>query len=118
MEFAWPLIDAFTTSLTSCEVKYFRKSSCLLNKCNLGLLECPYSTGATAADVRVLSRTLEKDVKFLFGSATPGATKLDILNKAFDEDGEGLSKQKTFLLARELFPAKKECHAKEGLNSI
>ena len=62
----------------------------------------------------MLVRSLEKDVKFLFGNATPGATKLDVLNKSFDEEGDCLSKQKTFLLARELFPAKKECHVKKG----
>jgi hypothetical protein len=55
---------------------------------------------------------LLRDTKFLFGSATPGAAKLEILSEAFDQEGSAISRQKTFLLAREIFPTKKELHGK------
>ncbi len=70
------------------------------NHYKLGILECPYSTSASPVEIRLLIRSLEKDVKFLFGAATPGATKLEVLSRAFDEEGSEISKQKTFLLAR------------------
>ena len=79
------------------------------------ILEAPYSTSASPTEFRSLIRRLEKDTKFLFGPSTPGAAKLEMLSKAFDEEGSAISKQKAFLLARELFPAKKEIHQKERL---
>ena len=61
---------------------------------------------------------LEKDVKYLFGPSTPGAARLEMLSKAFDEEGSAISKQKTFLLAREIFPTKKEINPKERLSFV
>ena len=98
--------------MCSDDLKVLVKDDSPLLKQKLGMLVSPTSTTVQKSELTDLVRATEKDLKFLFGSQTPATSKLATLLTELETPD--ITRSSAFILARGLYPAKKDMSPKVG----
>jgi len=98
------------------DLKVQLKMNFLVLRLRLGMLVAPTSSTVQKSELTELVRATEKDLKFLFGSQTPAASKLATL--LVELETAEITRSSAFILARELYPAKKDMSPKVGFIRI